>query len=689
MLYQDFRYGHERVKIFVNTDPETGKRYVPLQNILDSFPNVNRVLLDGAPVPFMTDAFVQEYDPPRIPYYPGETLDLVTSSAASLGSPGSSVFGDTSPAATATAIAGAHQPPPPIPPRPPTQLGPPIPPRPSSQGSQQSEYLLLNYTGQSNQDLRQEEEQPFHPTQNHARGIRRHPSTSVNSILSGQLTFRFEESLSIRLTLFGIVVLLVVTLQLVGFSDKVIDGYTGSRDDLKQRIIYWATACSIVHSAMLYFLARWFTKDLVWHWDAKDLHHLWGLSPSVASILVVFRVRAPAIILIAIILTLIAIFAMVINLWLTSATAILPHHYQVPTTNITLMDIPWMDEDNINFGFQDGSIFDSFVQQGSIGYLGKWQLTPYQGKYFWAPILVVDQPTNVYVENVHGFSVDPVCRQMTNTEIRQPPSINIVYDESRTLPLGPFNATITGPRGYSQFWGFYADGEQAFDRDDQEYVTVYNLMTSSRPEFGPPTFVTVRGNYTRYAYAVTCNVTAEAWNITGYISSYTTQRLYNIQSVKRLDVSMPTYLWWTMRGMDRWTKTTMALKNDNEGRGLLTMMWMWMHGQRYVDQDIEPPLINVPIANWTAQKMTEIMAATLNTNTAAIQPHAVHGALLLETSIIEVNAAKLIGGLLFQLAYVSLAVGLYITKRTNKLYRSDDITHLLKKDFFPNISRPL
>ncbi|KAF9161974.1 hypothetical protein DFQ26_003987 [Actinomortierella ambigua] len=659
MLYQEFRYGNERVKIFVYTDAETGQRYVPLQNILDSFPNVSRVLLDGAPVPFMTDAFVQEYEPPRIPYYPGETLELVSLSVASLGSPATALSGGTSPITTATATATAQPlPPPPIPPRPPILPRPPIPPRPSSHGSQQSEYLLLNYTGQDGQDPRQEEEQAFQPIQNPARagdwGTR-----SSNDFFSGQLTFRFEESLSTRLGLFGVIVLMVVTLQLVGLSDKVIDGYMGNRDDLKQRIIYWATACSIVHGAMLYFLARWFTKDLVWHWDSKDLRHLWGLAPSLSSILVVFRIRAPSIILIAIILTLIAIFAMVINLWLTSATSILPYNYQEPSANITLLDIPWKEEDNINFGYQDGSIFDSFVQQGSIGNLGKWQLTPFQGKHFWAPILQSSQPMDVYVEKVRGFSVTPLCRQMTNIELGTPLSSPIGFDDNRTVSLGPFNATIPKGRAHAQYWGFYADGNQAFDRDDQEYVTVYSLMTTSRLDFGPPTFQMIYSDSPNYAYAVTCNVTAEAWNITGYINSYTPQRLYNIQSVVRLNDSGATYLWWTLRGMDRWTKTTMAQKSDNEGRGLLSMMWMWMHGRKYADQDIEVPLLNIPIANWTTQKLTEIVAATLNTNTATVQPHVAQGALLVETSIIQVSLAKLIGGLAFQMAYVSLAVGLW------------------------------
>ncbi|KAG0219872.1 hypothetical protein BGW41_008140, partial [Actinomortierella wolfii] len=228
-----------------------------------------------------------------------------------------------------------------------------------------------------------------------------------DDMLLGQQTFRFEGSLAVRLTLFGFIVFLVITSQLAGLSSKVIDGYMGGRDELKQRIVYWATGCSIIHGVMLYFLARWFTKDLAWHWDFKDLHHLWGLSPSVSSVMVAFRVRAPSIIVIAFILTFIAIFAMFINLWLTSATFITSHNFQSPFNNITLKDIPWMKEDNFSFGYQDASVFDSFVQQGSIGNLGILQLTPYQGRYFWAPIFQADKPTDIFIENVRGFSINP------------------------------------------------------------------------------------------------------------------------------------------------------------------------------------------------------------------------------------------------------------------------------------------
>ncbi|KAG0237439.1 hypothetical protein BGW41_008381, partial [Actinomortierella wolfii] len=146
------------------------------------------------------------------------------------------------------------------------------------------------------------------------------------------------------------------------------------------------------------------------------------------------------------------------------------------------------------------------------------------------------------------------------------------------------------------------------DYEDRETIQIYNIQANYRREFGAPTFEF--GTHKSYVYAVTCNLTAEAWNITGHLSSYRPQRLYNIQSVTRL----------------------------------------------------------------------KIMAATLTTATASIQPRAVRGAYLIETSIITVSVPKLVGGLMIQLFYISIIVGLYIFMRKSKVYRSDDITYLIKKD---------
>ncbi|KAG0227664.1 hypothetical protein BGW42_002794 [Actinomortierella wolfii] len=357
----------------------------------------------------------------------------------------------------------------------------------------------------------------------------------------------------------------------------------------------------------------------------------------------------------------------------------MPHSFQSPfVSNITLMDIPWMNGDNFVFSYQDGDIFDSFVQQGSFGNLGILQLTPYQGRYFWAPIFQADNPTDIFVENVRGFSINPVCRQLNNTELGVPYLDPTTYGDKRTVRLGPFNATIPGLRGHLQYWGFFADGKSQSEYEDRETIQIYSLQANIRREFGAPTFEF--NTHKSYIYAVTCNVTAEAWNITGYLSSLNRQRLYNIQSVTRLSDVGATYLWWTLRGLDHWTKTELADRSDNDGRGLHSMMWMWIQGQKYTDHGQEVPLIDIPIVDGTRQKLTEIIAATLTTATASIQPRAVRGAYLIETSIITVSVPKLIGGLMIQLSYISIIVGLYIFMRKSKVYRSDDITYLFKKD---------
>ncbi|KAG0216950.1 hypothetical protein BGW41_000688, partial [Actinomortierella wolfii] len=72
------------------------------------------------------------------------------------------------------------------------------------------------------------------------------------------------------------------------------------------------------------------------------------------------------------------------------------------------------------------------------------------------------------------------------------------------------------------------------DSEDRETIQIYNIQANKRREFGAPTFEFNTHETPDYIYAVTCNVTAEAWNITGYLSSYRPQRLYNIQSVTHL-----------------------------------------------------------------------------------------------------------------------------------------------------------
>ncbi|KAG0203381.1 hypothetical protein BGX28_004304 [Mortierella sp. GBA30] len=509
------------------------------------------------------------------------------------------------------------------------------------------------------------------------------PQDEIDHALELGTIYKFEMPLLSRLLMFSVIVVLMSTSQLLGLS-SLLNGSTGERDPLKQRLAYWATACVVLNSLMLFCLARWFTKDLAWHVDSRNFRHIWGMSPALSSLLVVLRVKSAPFILLGFSLAFISLVSFVLGLWLMSAIEIAPYSYTPTIGTVTLMDMPYGNADNdVSFMVEGGRIYHSFVQQGSVSNLGKIPLSPYQDQFLWSPFLVTSAPSTVYVENVNGIAFKPSCVQLNATALNLAPRISSTNNPVNFTVAGQ-KVSVPGLRGRDQFWTFLTTS-------DWPHPTVHNIMTSQTGLLGMPSFYiddmqftdNQSQNLTRasWVYVASCNFTQRDVNVTGYINSYKPDRLTVVSMTDLGTKNMSGTIAAILEGLDAWTKSPIATAFDDVYLGLPSQMWMWMHGQEYNKPKIET--LNTTINSWTETKLTELVSATLTTSTVAIFPRNVTGATLVDTSIMIATPWRILVGLMLQLTFVVVAVAIYLSSRASSTLRSDDITLLLPKDAMP------
>ncbi|KAG0211432.1 hypothetical protein BGX28_007924 [Mortierella sp. GBA30] len=495
--------------------------------------------------------------------------------------------------------------------------------------------------------------------------------------------YEFEKPLITRLLMFAVTVASVAIFQLVGLS-PLMDKVLGDRDVLKQRIVYWTTACSIANSMMLFLLGRWFTMDLVWNFHHKHFRHLWGLKPSLGAITIGIHVRKKSTACVGIIIALMSVASLGLSLWMTSAMEIGIYSYYPPLSQVNLMDLPFVGDEMVKFGQGGAHIFDVFVEQGAIGYLGKTQLTPYNNRYFWSPILVSEVPMTAQVQNVSAFSIKPSCTLLTASDLKVPyKDTNLDRLADRNFTLGSFQEKIGPVWARTHFWDVHMDKETTDGGSTDQF---YNILSTSSKSAGPASFEIILNSANgavAYVYAVSCQVQFEAWKISGFINSFRPQRL-NITTAEQVEGNDKSMIFYILRGLDMWTNSTIATTVDNIGRDLQSNLWMWMRGRNYTQKDGDELVTsNVSFPVWTEQKIVELVAASLTTSTAAIFNRVVTGAAEIQTSILNVQTFRIWIGLVVQLAFVVVTVGIYLWCRVANILRSDDVTLLLQKDVMP------
>ncbi|KAF9108252.1 hypothetical protein BGX27_008416 [Mortierella sp. AM989] len=515
------------------------------------------------------------------------------------------------------------------------------------------------------------------------------------------------KSLMVRLLLFTVIWVIAAAAQLIGLS-AIINNVTGESDLLKQRVAYWATACTILYGSCLFFLARWFTTDLVWHWHTSYLKQLWGLQPSITSFSIgLVHIRMPLMILFTLCLSLMSIASMVANFWLTSSTHIAEFTTSGSTQFYTLLDIPSSEEYN-DFSHTGGVVFESFVVQSGANAAGVVKLTPFDNKYFWSPFLDASTSMTINVKDVAAISVAPKCTLLSARDLGVP------YNQTSkelNFTIADHQFTIDTPRkrryywnveanqfiqGHDHYWNVEADKWLPVSNNTDAVfagVSVYNVMARRVADFGEPSFFFYEDldSPPSYVYATNCTVEVDWWNVTGTISSIMPQRL-NITNAVRARThdkfdTLQLFAAIYREGLGGFTKSEAGI-HDSESYNLKSPLWMWMMGQYYdVIEDEEgtvSPLSishpNISNAAWVELKLSEIVGGTMTRNTVAIMPRQYLGSEVIQSSIITTHTIKIIAGVVVQSALLWIPILIYIAKRKASVFYGDDIALLLNKD---------
>ncbi|KAF9357985.1 hypothetical protein BGX26_002718 [Mortierella sp. AD094] len=687
MDFQEFRYGLSHLVIFVCTDPETGYKYTPYTNIIRAFPNVDQILIDNVHIPFMTDPSGALYEPRRLPFYPGRTIQLASSienhqyhiqdqqlRQRQLANPGP---GDPSLDYTPTTFNPASQ-----------QL--------HSKASFDSNEEPTMQQNQHHQH-RQENLSQMEPmlsgsgklTDDKFNGVdmNYHNTNEKTNLLHMKI-----ESLGLRLLLFTLVWIITAAAQLVGLSGAV-TGQTGESDVLKQRVAYWATACTILYGASLFFLAQWFTKDLVWHWHSNHVRELWGLQPSLASLSIgLLHIRMPLMIVFTLCLTLMSLTSMVTNFWLTGSTHIAQYITEGPPMNYTLLGLPTWDED-LRFTSTGGVAFESFVSQSGASAAGLVRLTPYDNKYIWSPFLNSSTAATINVTDVLSIAVEPKCTLLSAADLKIAYNQTLEWGLDLNLTISTYNITIPGVRGRLYYWGVQADPYFLGPNSTAPMgVNVYNVMARQTMDYGAPSFMFANPDTPSYVYITNCTVEVQWWNVSGTISSLVPQRLIISSAIKTDEKIAEANVFWIQfitdtyqAGLSGFTQSAQGMY-DSISYNLKSPLWMWMMGESYrlsnatgvpSNTIIHPNITN---AAWVEIKLGEIIGGTLTPNTVVVAPTNYIGQEIIFTSIISAVTYKIIVGLVVQSALLWIPIFIYISKRKASVFYGDDISRLLNKD---------
>ncbi|KAG0005401.1 hypothetical protein BGZ79_005026 [Entomortierella chlamydospora] len=440
------------------------------------------------------------------------------------------------------------------------------------------------------------------------------------------------ESLGVRLLLFTVIWIITAAAQLVGLS-SVVTGQTGESDILKQRVAYWATACAILYGACLFFVAQWFTKDLVWHWHTNHVRELWGLQPSLASLSIgLIHIRMPLMIVFTLCLTLMSLTSMVTNFWLTGSTQIVQHIEQGPPVNYSLLGLPTWGED-FRFTSTGGIAFESFVSQSGASAAGLVQLTPYDNKYIWSPFLNSSTAASINVTDVLSVAIEPKCTLLSAADLGIAYNQTLDWGLDLNLTISTYNVTIPGVRGRFYYWGVEANPYFLGPNNTAPMgVNVYNVMARQTMDYGAPSFMFANLGTPSYIYITNCTVEVQWWNVSGTISSLTPQRL-DISSAIRTDEKIAyDNVYWLQyitdtyqAGLSSYTQGAQGMY-DSISYNLKSPLWMWMMGESYRPTNTTGTLLNTIIhpnitnAAWVETKLSEIVGGTLTTNTVAVAP---------------------------------------------------------------------
>lgn len=470
------------------------------------------------------------------------------------------------------------------------------------------------------------------------------------------------------------ITLVALILEAIG-TLGLVNGRIGDRDPLKQRIGYWATACSIAFSVTIYFLGRWFTKDIYWQWRSGS--KTWAATPSLFSVRLVADFGGLSGVAMGFSMTVVALVSFILNIWLTSMSHVSPYTF---LSNPVPQNMSGISGYNTNgsmfFTSTGGAAFRDIVVQMTMGYIGKSQLSFYEGRYFWVPVFLPDQPATLFLRNLTTFSLNITCTQQKSTDlvvVKAQSGYNI------TNPCANFH--IGGGRPMSNSWWMCQQNlvsDPAMPRFTPN-PTTYIVQANSLYSLGPPSWSDDSNpEFPLSLYATKCITVIESWTVDAYISSYNTTRgqIQNaVQGNSSETLHVDIFMAYLFDGLSFFSMTT----DDNDrGQGTRSPLWKYLVGWTQTSNitDISP---------WVANRLRTVITSIIDSSLITSN-FTVTGQLLQESSIIRVNKAAVMAGILMQAMLVTVIMGLYLCYRTDE-YHADDLDLLLEKRSNGNTNR--
>ncbi|KAK5809431.1 hypothetical protein F5H01DRAFT_369311 [Linnemannia elongata] len=465
-----------------------------------------------------------------------------------------------------------------------------------------------------------------------------------------------ESSIWFRTILMAAITLMALILQAIG-TFGLVNGKIGDRDPLKQWIGYWATACSIAFSVTMYFLGRWFTKDIYWQW--RSVSETWAATPSLFSVRLTTDLGGVTGVAMGVSMTIVALVSFILNIWLTSMTEVTPYTFLSSPTPQNLSGIGGynMDDGSLSGLFITGGAgFNELVVQMTMGYLGQSQLSFYNGRYFWVPVFLPEQPSTLLLQNLTTFSLNLTCTQLDSTDFK-------VVEASRglniTVPCTEF--TIEPGRAMLNSWRMCRSSKAgSYDPSPTTYI----VQANSRHYLGPPSW----SQYARL-YAIKCVTVIESWTVDAYISSYNTTRGQIVNAVQsnsrgNLPYSLISQIF---DGLSHFSMTT---SDNGSANGIRSPLWWYLVGwiQTSNTTDIGP---------WVANRLRTVLTSIIDSRFMSSN-FTLTGQLLQESSIIRVNKVAVLAGILVQALLVVVIIGLYLCHCTGE-YHADDLDLLLER----------
>ncbi|KAG0343321.1 hypothetical protein BG004_005406 [Podila humilis] len=470
-----------------------------------------------------------------------------------------------------------------------------------------------------------------------------------------------ESSIWLRTILMAAIALVTLALQGIG-TLSLINGTMGDRDALKQRIAYWATVCSTAFSVTIYFLSRWFTKDIYWQW-ASSGSKAWAATPSLLSVRLAADLGGVTGVAMGLSMTIIALVSLVLNIWLTSMSEVAPYSFLSDPAPHTLSGIGGYNVNDTaleGLYWTNGAAVDGLVVQMPMGHLGQSQLAYYQDRYFWVPIFPSDQPATLLLHNLTTFSLTMACTRPAEAEVK----IFRTPDDFINITAPCANFTLQGQRPLYNSWFLCRDkvNTRSTWTPFGTHMISYIIQANDRFSLGTPFWSQDKLTF----YATKCVTNIDSWSVDTYISSYNVTRGRILSAVENNSLGISFLI---SRMLDGLGYFSLSSEDNGSGNSFRSPLWQYLVGWTHTTNTTD-------YNTWVASRLIAILTSTIDSSLISSN-FTVTARLLEDSSIIHVNKVAVMAGIGLQAFVVGIIILLYICFRNDE-YRADDLDLLLE-----------